>query len=91
MTEREFIKRCHDVLSRFEDKDIFDECIHQILKENCIDLEKCPQNYIPVYWVMGALFKRETKHCLEGSVDDKTRRKARKEAKNIARFIPSWF
>lgn len=91
MTKKDFLGKCHEVLRKFEDKDTFDKCICEILHSGCIDLEKCPNNYIPIYWVMGALFKRVMSQCLDGSIDKKTRRIAHKEAKNIARFIPWWF
>lgn len=56
-----------------------------------LTLKNALNNYIPIYWVMGALFKRAMSHCLDGSIDKKTKRIAHKEAKNIAWFIPWWF
>lgn len=91
MTKEEFTKRCQHVLEPFEDKEKFDRCISEILQSGYIDLEKCPQNYIPVYWVMGALFSRAARECLDGSLDYRTRREAHREAKKIAPFIPRWF
>lgn len=91
MTEKDFLSKCHDILCKFENKETFNKCIHEILRSGCIDLENCPQNYIPIYWMMGALFKRAMSQCLEGSIDKKTRRTAKNEAKNISLFIPWWF
>lgn len=91
MEKEELIKKCHDILRRFNTPELFDRCIDEILQSGCIDLNNCPQNYIPAYWVMGALFERAANQCLNGSVYDRERRKARKEANNIKCFIPSWF
>ena len=91
MKKEEFISKCHDILGKFNNPELLDECLDEILQSGCIDLDKCPQNYIPAYWVMGALFERAANQCIKGSIDDRTRRQARKEANNIKRFIPSWF
>ena len=91
MTREEFIEKCNHVVRNYRNVEEFNKCINQILDSGCIDLEKCPNNYIPIYWGMGALFKRAMSQCLDGSVDKKTKRIAHKEAKNIACFIPWWF
>lgn len=91
MEKEEFIRKCHDILGKFNNSELLDQCIGEILQSGCIDLEKCHQNYVPAYWVMGALFERAANQCINGSVYDHARRQARKEANNIKWFIPSWF
>lgn len=91
MTREEFIKKCNYVVCNYRNIEEFNKCINQILDSGCIDLDKVPQDYTPAYWVVGAMLTRTANQCLNGSVYDERNRKARKEAKNIAYFIPAWF
>ena len=91
MTKEEFIMKCNDIIREYRDPEKFDKCINEILESGCINLDKVPQNYIPAYWVVGAMLTHTANQCINGSVYDERRRKARKEAKNIAYFIPTWW
>nr|DAG73771.1 MAG TPA: hypothetical protein [Bacteriophage sp.] len=91
MTREEFVKKCNDVVRNYRNVEEFNKCINQTLDSGCIDLDKVPQNYIPAFWVVGALFQRSANQCVNGSVCEETRRRDRREAKNIAKFIPWWF
>ena len=91
MTREKFIEKCNDVVRNYRNAENFNKCINQILDSGCIDLDNVQQDYTPAYWGIGALLTRTANQCLNGSVYDERRRKARKEAKNIACFIPWWF
>lgn len=91
MTKEEFIRKCNHVVQEYRDQVTFNKCIEEILASGCIDLDKVPQDYRPAYWVVGAMLARTFEECINGSVYENERRKARRESKNISYFIPTWW
>lgn len=91
MTKEEFIRKCNNVVQKYRDPATFNKCIEEILASGCIDLDKVPQDYRPAYWVVGAMLARTFDECINGSVYENERRKARRESKNISYFIPTWW
>lgn len=91
MTREEFIEKCNHVVRNYRNVEEFNKCINQILDSGCIDLDKVPQDYTPAFWAVGAMFQRSADQCIYGSAYEECRRRDRREAKNIAKFIPLWF
>lgn len=91
MTKEEFIRKCNHVVQKYRDPVTFNKCIEEILSHGCIDIDKVPQDYRPAYWVVGAMLARTFDECINGSVYENERRKARRESKNISYFIPMWW
>lgn len=92
MTKEELKERCYDILANnFGNQEKLDKCIDKIAESGCIDLDKCPQNYLPAYNVVAALLEHIAEQCVYGSVDHKRRLWARRETNNIKHFIPTWW
>lgn len=91
MTKEEFIKKCNHIVRVYRDPDTFNKCIEEILASGCINLDKVPQDYTPAYWVVGAMLSKTANECINGSLYEEKRRKARRESKNISYFIPTWW
>jgi len=76
MDKETFLKKMDNL---FVDKEEYDKQLKRLLDSGAIDFEKFEDNFLDLYPIAAAIYQRETDWYLTGSLDDKVRRKARRD------------
>lgn len=84
MTKERFLQLAEDC---FISKEDYMKSVNRLLESGAVDLENLPDDYRAVYPVVTAIYERETQWFINGSSDDKWKRKARRDANNYKWFI----
>lgn len=86
MKKDEFIKRCKECRDGFLSDNIIEKAVEQLYNVGVISEDGRDDN-LDIYAVMGLLFQKCADYSLQGSTNESTTRRQRKEAKNFSRFI----
>lgn len=84
--QAEFRSRCHDVAREWLTERL-DEYIDRVFYSGAVQYSHLQGNYSDVYGLMAAIFDKVEHDCLNGSLDYRSQRKAKREAGIYKHFI----
>lgn len=82
--EQDFINRYKNV------QEFIVEALGRAIGNKVIDFEKCEDNYLDVYPLIGAVLQKELDRVLGGSVSKDIHRKIKKDARKYANDFRVW-
>lgn len=89
MDKEELKRRCRVIAECFCPERL-DNAVEKLLQRNCVNLEDADEKVLPSA-IMAAFFEDVAKCCLNGSLNDSTKKRIKKEYRNIKHFVPaSW-
>lgn len=86
--EQDFINRYKNVQESIVKA--MDKALERAIGNKVIDFEKCEDNYLDVYPLIGAVLQKELDRVLGGSVSKDIHRKIKKDARKYANDFRVW-